>query len=122
MREGLPCILAGSTMGFTAVAVAHMGTGIVLTGVLGGLATIVVMLSYLKLSGKPVLDRSCVSKEEQNIEKSMSLLAALGPWIILVVTCLFINFWPPLFNLLFKDLAMPVHIIPGGKPIMTRML
>lgn len=123
IREGfIPCILAGFTMGFTAIVVAHIGTGIVLTGVLGGLATIIVMLIYLKLSGEAILDRSCVTAEEKNIEKTMPLLKALAPWIILIATCLFINFWSPLFNFLFKDLAMPVQIIPGGKPIMTRML
>lgn len=109
-------------MGFTAVAVAHIGKGIVLTGVIGGLATIAIMLLYMKLSGKAVLDRSCISNEEKQIEENMPLLTALGPWIILLATCLCINFWPPLFDFLFKDLAMPLEIIPGGKPIMTRML
>jgi lactate permease len=123
MKEGfIPCIMAGLTMGFTAIIVAHIGTGIVLTGVLGGIATIIVMLLYLKLSGKAILDRSCLQPEERQIEQKMSLFKAMGPWLILVATCLFINFWPPLFDFLFKDLAMPVAIIPGGKPIMTRML
>lgn len=123
VKEGfIPCVLAGVTMGLTAVAVAHVGKGIVLTGVLGGLATIAIMLLYMRLCGKSILDRSCINAEEKQIEKNMSLLKALGPWIILLVACLIINFCPPLFDFLFKDLAMPVEIIPGGKPIMTRML
>ncbi len=52
----------------------------------------------------------------------MSLGKALGPWLILIGSCLIINFWPPLFNLLFKDLALPLQIIPGGKPVNTRFL
>jgi lactate permease len=40
----------------------------------------------------------------------------------LIVACLIINFWPPFYNFLSKDLAMAVQIIPGGKPINTRML
>lgn len=123
IKEGIvPCLLAGLTMGFTAVAVAHLGTGIVLTGVLGGMMTIIVILLYLKITGKAIIDRSSVSSEDQIVESSMSLSRAFSPWLILIAACLFINFYPPLFNWLFKDLAMPLQLIPGGKPIMTRML
>ncbi len=123
MKEGwVPCILAGLTMGLAAMGVAHGGRGIVLTGVIAGAATILVMIIYLKLTGKKVIDRSCVTAEEKETEHSMSLLKALGPWIILISCCLFINFYPPLYNYLFKELAMPLNIIPGAKPIMPRML
>ncbi|HZK86481.1 MAG TPA: L-lactate permease [Syntrophomonas sp.] len=123
VREGfIPCLLAGLTMGFTAMLVAHIGKGIVLTGVIAGVATVLVMILYLKLKGKPLLDRSCVTEQEKEIERSMSLPKALSPWLILISACLIINFWPPLFNLLFKDLAMPLQIIPGGKPVNTRFL
>jgi L-lactate permease len=122
MKEGFfPCLIAGVSMGLTAMAVAHSGKGIVLTGVMGGAMTIMVMLIYLKLLGKTIIDRSCISKEDMEIERSMSLLKSLGPWIILIVCCLFINFYIPVYNYLFKDLAMPLSIIPGAKPIMTRM-
>lgn len=123
IKEGLvPCLIAGLTMGFTAMLVAHIGKGIVLTGVIAGLATVLVMIAYLKLQRKPLLDRSCVTEQEKEIERNMSLGKALSPWLILIGACLVINFCPPLFNLLFKDLAMPLNIIPGGKPISTRML
>ena len=46
----------------------------------------------------------------------MSLFKALGPWLILISCCLFINFYPPVYNFLFKELAMPLNIIPGTKP------
>lgn len=123
MREGfVPCVIAGVSMGLTAVAVAHAGTGIVLTGVMGGTVTIIAMIIYLKLLNKPLLERSCLTQEDLKIEASMPLLRALGPWIILVTCCLIINFWPPLYNYLFKVWAMPLQIIPGDKPVMTRML
>lgn len=123
IKEGfIPCLLAGLTMGFTAMAVAHIGQGIVLTGVIGGIVTIIIMLVYMKFIRKPIIDRSCVTLEEIQVEKSMPLLTALSPWLILVGTCLLVNFYPPLFDYLFKQLAMPVQVIPGGKPIMTRML
>jgi lactate permease len=63
-----------------------------------------------------------MSGQDLQYENSMSLSRALAPWLILVASCLFINFYPPLFNYLFKDLAMPLQIIPGAKPVMTRML
>jgi lactate permease len=123
MRKGFwPCLLAGGSMGMTAVAVAHIGKGIVLTGVIAGAVTILVMLLYLKIIRKPIIDRYGISEEDLKVEKSMSLAKALSPWLILVGTCLFVNFYPPVFDYLFKEWAMPVHIIPGAKPIMTRML
>lgn len=123
IKEGfVPCLLAGVSMGLTAMAVAHGGRGIVLTGVMGGAVTIAVMIIYMKLLGKKVIDRSCVTAQDLEIERTLSLPKALGPWIILISCCLFINFYSPLYNLLFRDLAMPLAIIPGGKPIMTRML
>ncbi len=123
VKEGfIPCLIAGLTMGLTAMAVAHIGKGIVLTGVIAGLATVLVMIIYLKLQNKPLLDRSCLTAQDKAIEQSMSLGKALSPWLILIGSCLVINFWPPLFNLLFKDLSMPLQIIPGGKPVNTRML
>jgi len=123
IREGLvPCLLAGLSMGLTAMAVAHGGKGIVLTGVMGGAVTIAVMLVYMKLSGKTILDRTAVTSQEMEVERSMSLLKALGPWIILIGCCLIINFYQPLYIYLSKSLGMPLSIIPGGKPIMTRML
>lgn len=123
MKEGfVPCMLSGLTMGLTAMAVAHGGRGIVLTGVIAGAATILVMLLYLRLSGKAIIDRSCITPEELAIEKSMSLSRALGPWLILVTCCLFINFYPPVYDFLFKEWSMPLDIIPGNKPVMTRML
>ncbi|RDV82492.1 L-lactate permease [Ammonifex thiophilus] len=123
LRKGfLPCLLAGLTMGFTAVLVAWSGKGIVLTGVFAGLATALVMVLYLRLKGQPVIDRSFLTPADLELERNLSLLRALSPWLILLFCCLFINFYPPVFDYLFRHLAMPVHLIPGGKPILTRML
>lgn len=123
VRSGaVPCLLAGLTMGLTAMLVAHVGKGIVLTGVIAGMATIIVMLIYLLVTRQPLLDSSCLSPQDWEAVNSMSLIKALSPWIILIASCLIINFYQPLFDLLFKRLAMPLQIIPGGKPIMTRML
>jgi lactate permease len=55
------------------------------------------------------------------VEKEMSLIRALSPWIILIAASFAINFYSPWFDLLYKELAMPVSLIPG-QPLKTRML
>ncbi len=113
VKEGLlPCLLAGFTMGCSAIAVAYIGKGIVLTGVFGGLATVCIMLLYLLALKKPILDNSVLTPADLEVKEKMSLGAALAPWIILVSACLFINFYPPVLKLLRDDLRMAVSIIP----------
>ncbi|MEM5789975.1 MAG: L-lactate permease, partial [Syntrophobacteraceae bacterium] len=61
IKEGfLPCTIAGLTNGGVAIAIAYipaLTSGIVLTGVMAGFCTIMVMLLYLKLTGCPIIDR-----------------------------------------------------------------
>ncbi|NPV27872.1 MAG: L-lactate permease [Firmicutes bacterium] len=126
VREGfIPCTIAGVTNGGVAVLMAYipfLSSGVVLTGVIAGACTILAMILYLKWLGHPIIDRSQLSEKDIEIEKKMSLLTALSPWIILVLTSFIINFYQPLFNILFNKLSMPVAIIPGQKPILTRMV
>jgi len=125
IKEGLvPCILAGVTNGGIAVAMSYipfLSSGVVLTGVVAGFCTIVVMLLYLRLLGKPIIDRSKLTAEDLKVEKEISLPVALSPWLILIGALLIINFYQPLFKLFFGVLAMPVSIIPG-QIIKTRMI
>ncbi len=122
MKEGfIPCVLAGATNGGAAVAVAHIGIGVVLTGVIAGFCTMMVMLLYLKLRGLPIIDRSHLTADDFRVEQKMSLLAALSPWIILIAASFAINFYPPWFDLLFKQMDMGVSVIQG-QTIRTRML
>jgi len=83
MQEGfIPCIIAGLTNGGVAVAVSHipfLAAGVVLTGVMAGFSTMVAMLIYLKLRGKPIIDRTHLTPEDLKIEKEMSLITALSP-------------------------------------------
>ena len=122
MKEGfIPCVLAGATNGGTAVAVAHIGIGVVLTGVIAGFCTMMVMLLYLKLRGLPIIDRSHLTADDFRVEQQMSLLTALSPWIILIAASFTINFYPPWFDVLFKQMDMGVSVIQG-QTIRTRML
>jgi len=122
MKEGfVPCVLAGLTNGGAAVVVAHIGIGVVLTGVIGGFCTMMVMLLYLKLRGLPIIDRSRLTADDLRVEQQMPLVTALSPWIILIAASFAINFYPPWFDILFKQIDMGVSVIQG-QTIRTRML
>jgi lactate permease len=125
MREGfIPCIIAGMTNGGVAVAVSYipfLAAGVVLTGVMAGFSTMVAMLIYLKVRGKQIIDRSHLTQDDLSVEAGMSLLRALSPWVILIAASFAINFYQPWFDLLYKNMAMAVSIIPG-QTIKTRML
>ncbi|MEL7564408.1 MAG: L-lactate permease [Dehalobacterium sp.] len=125
MKEGFfPCLLAGLTNGGVAVAMGYipfLSSGVVLTGVIAGACTIMVMLLYLRVLGKPIIDRDKLTKEDLLTERSMSLVRALSPWLILVGALFVVNFYPPLHEFFFKQMEMAVSVIPG-QIIKTRML
>jgi lactate permease len=125
VRKGfIPCLIAGLTNGGVAVAVSYipfLEGGVVLTGVMAGFSTMVVMLLYLKLLGKPIIDRTHLTEEDFKVERSMPLIMALSPWIILIAASFAINFYTPWFDLLYKKISMAVSLIPG-QSIKTRML
>jgi lactate permease len=125
IKEGfVPCVLAGLTNGGMAIAVSHipfLASGVVLTGVMAGFSTMVMMLLYLKLRGKPIIDRSHLTEDDFRTEKEMSLAIALSPWIILIIASFAINFYPPWFDLLYKTIDMPISVVPG-QTLKTRML
>lgn len=120
----IPCLIAGLTNGGVAVAVSYipfLEAGVVLTGVMAGFSTMVAMLVYLKLRRMPIIDRTHLTEVDLRIEKEMSLLTALSPWIILIAASFTVNFYTPLFDLFYKQIAMPVSAIPG-QTLKTRML
>ena len=125
IRQGfIPCVIAGLTNGGVAIAVSYtpaLAGGVVLTGVMAGICTMVVMLIYLKLLGRPIIDRSTLTADDLRTEGQMSLLRALSPWIILIAASFAINFYPPWFDLLYKTFDMPISVIPG-QALKTRML
>lgn len=115
VRRGfLPALLAGLTAGLTAVAMNHLQL-IPLTGVAAGVAVVLVMLLYLRLRGRPLVNRSALGEQDLQAEARMPLWAALSPWLLLVGFAVLVNV-PilPFYNLVFKTLAMPVEIIPGA--------
>jgi lactate permease len=125
IKEGfVPCTIAGLTNGGVAIAVSYipvLASGVVLTGVMAGFSTMVVMLLYLKLRGKPIIDRSHLTEDDFRVEEEMSLATALSPWVILIIASFAINFYPPWFDLLYRTVDMPVSVVPG-QILKTRML
>lgn len=115
MRKGfLPTVLAGVSAGLIAIAMNALGI-VTLTGIGAGLGVIVVMLLYLKLRGKPLIDRSILSAEDLATEKKMSLLAATSPWSLLILFSVLINLkFLPFEKLFAVDWAMPLRIIDNA--------
>jgi lactate permease len=115
LRKGLlPAVMAGLTAGLVCLGMNALGL-ITLTGIAAGLAVVLVMLLYLRLAGKPWRDRTALRPEDVAAEGRMSLGAAVSPWLILTVCALAVNApFLPLFHLTYRDLAMPLEIIPGA--------
>jgi lactate permease len=91
-----------------------------LTNVFAGLAVIIVMLTYSKLRGLRLIDKTVLKDEDQPILQSMGLLRAMAPWLILIIFCFIVNLIPPIYDLFFKTLTFPIII--GPVLIKTRWL
>lgn len=70
-----------------------------------GLAVIAAMVVYLRVTGKKLIDRSRLTKEELAYEQSYPLWRALSPWIILVLLILVLNVPKDIFNFLYRELC-----------------
>ncbi|MDR1184319.1 MAG: L-lactate permease [Coriobacteriales bacterium] len=115
----LPVLITGLSMGFTAIAVTYLNIGIVLTGVTAGAVGLLLMLLYMKIRKIPIIDRSILSDEDLEVEKSIPLWKAFTPWGLLILFCIITNFVPPLYELLYKSWEMRVILWPGdaGQPL-----
>ncbi|MDH7515660.1 MAG: L-lactate permease [Bacteroidota bacterium] len=110
----VPTVIAGLTAGFIAIGMNAVNL-VTLTGIAAGAGVILVMLLYLKLIGRRIIDRSRLQPDDFEAERSMSLARALSPWIILTAASLIVNApFLPFFPLFFKHIAMPIEIIPGA--------
>jgi lactate permease len=124
VKEGLiPGILTGIVITIVSYWTNKFDNLVVLTGVMCGMAVIVAMAIYLKLTGKKIIDKSKLSQEELEYEKKYSLLKALSPWIILIILILVLNIPKDMFNFLYRELKLPINgITANGKPLETRAL
>jgi lactate permease len=124
IKQGwLACLLTGATIGVVSYFTNQFDNLVVLTGVACGIAVILVMAAYLKFTGKPLIDRSRLTKEELAYEKEYPLWKALMPWILLVVMILALNLPKDVFNYLYRTLKLPIDgLTADGKPLDTRAL
>jgi len=124
IRQGwLPCILTGATISVVSYFTNRYDNLVVLTGVLSGLAVIVMMAVYLKIAGRKVIDSSQLSREELDYAKSYSLIRAASPWLLLVVLILALNIPKESFNYLYRIMKLPIMgLTADGKPLETRAL
>jgi len=83
------------------------------SGVAAGMGVILVMLVYLKLSGQPLIDRSGLEEADLAAERKMTIWAAISPWILLTVFSCGEHACPAVFDLTFKQLAMPWRSSPA---------
>jgi len=119
----IPCILSGAVIALVAWLTSKADNLVPLTGVLCGTAVIITMVFYLKLQGKPVIDRSILTADELQFEKNMPLWKALTPWALLIVLILALNIPKPLFDFFYYQFTMPIlGLTADGSPIATRLI
>jgi len=123
VRRGWPAaVVTGLVAGFTAIGMNYAGLP-TLTGVVAGVMVVGAMLLYLKLSGRKLIDRAKLDDADKKQEHKMGIALAVLPWILLVAFSILTNFKAlGVYDVLFKNFAMPVSIIPGGKPMALRMM
>ena len=115
-----PTLLTGLTAGVIAILMNLVGLTL-LTGVAAGIGVILILVVYLKVKKQPIFGRTKLSEQDIKTEKKMSLLKAFSPWILLIAISVLINVSPPIKDYLFNKISLPLQIIPGGKPIHTRV-
>jgi len=124
LREGwLPCLITGVVIGLVSWVTNRYDNLVVLTGILCGLAVIVAMVIYLRITGRPLIDKSQLTAEELAYAQRYSLWRALSPWLILVVLILLLNVPKDVFNFLYRELRLPINgLTANGAPLDTRAL
>ncbi len=109
-----PTLLAGLTAGFVAIGMNALGL-VTVTGIAAGLAVVLVMLLYLRLTGRPLMDRAGLDESDLAAEHGLSLESAISPWVILTFFSLLVNApFLPVMDLVFSRWALPLEIIPGA--------
>jgi lactate permease len=120
-REGVVLAgICGLTAGMMAIVCNVIFPLTTLTNVFAGAAVLLVLFIYIRVKGKPLVDRSVLDENDLAIEDSLSLRRASLPWVVLVILSIVTNMIPQVFQFLFVDLALPVQIGAYPSPIPTR--
>jgi lactate permease len=119
----IPCIVAGAVIAVVSYLTGLMDNLVPMTGIFCGTAVILSMVLYLKLTGRRVIDRSRLTKEDLAIEASMPLWKAVSPWVILIVLILAMNLPKSLFDFFYYQFTLPISgLAANGMPIPTRAI
>lgn len=120
LRGFVPALTAGLVAGVTAIGMTAIGL-VPITGIAAGLAVILAMMGYLKLTGCTVVGPPADPAAAGEAPR-LSLWAATSPWIILSLLAIVANVPVlPVHEWTFNRLAMPVPIIPGASPERLRV-
>jgi lactate permease len=119
----IPCLITGAVIGIVSFFTNKIDNLVALTGVMCGIAVIIVMAIYLKATGKKVIDRSLLTKEELEYEKKYPLWKAISPWVLLIVIILALNIPKSIFDELYRNRLFAITgLSADGKSIPTRLL
>lgn len=124
IKDGwLPVILSGTVITIVSYFTNKVDRLVVLTGIMCGIAVIVVMSLYLLSTGKKIIDKSLLTHDELEYEKKFSIWKAVTPWILLIILILALNLPTDMFNLLYRKITLPITgLSADGKPVVTRAL
>ncbi len=125
IKQGwLPCLITGIVIGIVSFFTNKFENLVTLTGVLCGISVIIAMVIYLLVTGKKVIDKSKLSKEELEYEKKFPLWKALTPWFLLIIIILALNMPKDVFNYLYKENVFPIKGLSANfkEVIKTRVL
>jgi len=124
IKDGwLPVLITGAAITAVSYFTNKVDRLVVLTGIMCGTAVIIVMALYLLSTGKKIIDKRRLSREELDYEKAFPLWKALTPWGLLIILILALNLPADMFNYLYRKLTLPIAgLSADGKPIMTRAL
>ena len=129
VKEGwIPCLTTGVVISIVSFFTNKIDNLVPLTGVICGIAVILTMALYLKITGKKIFERAQLTPEDIESEKSMPLWKALLPWGLLIIIVLALNLPQDIFKMLYRDLLFPIKglavgpDLPGATDINTRWL
>ncbi len=114
IRGFWPAILTGICSGLIAMGLAQIGL-LTVTAIVAGAGVVVILLCYVKLRGGKLQDSSALSPKDMQAVEKFSLFQAASPWLLLLVISLILNTPSlPFFDIVFKEWAMPIDLIPGS--------
>jgi lactate permease len=79
-----------------------------LTGVIAGIVTATILIVVAMIKKIKIIDASVLTDEEKKIDKSMSLVKSLSPWLFLIGFIIITNLIPPINEFLHVGLPMTI--------------